>query len=74
MRTWCTRSKIGISLALFVCTLLQPIGLLPAFANQSDQPVEPAKLLVLHSQHPGFLVDFISQGIINAARKMGDEK
>jgi len=58
-------------LVLFICTLLQPIALLPAFANQSDQPVEPAKLLVLHSQHPGFLVDFISQGIINAARKMG---
>jgi len=37
----------------------------------AGQPDARAKLLVLHSQHRGFLVDLVSQGIVDAARKAG---
>ena len=34
-------------------------------------PLERGKLLILHSQHRGFLVDSISAGILNAVREQG---
>ncbi len=58
-----------LSLILFVGALALSIWPIPADA--AEAPPGPAKLLVLHSQHPGFLVDFVSRGIINAARQSG---
>lgn len=62
-------TRLSLIFVIFAMTL--PVWLRPAYSNEAEAPIERPKLLVLHSQHPGFLVDFISQGIINAARKSG---
>ncbi len=63
--------KIRRYLALFgwMLAVLMWLPLLASAAagNSAGQ----AKLVVLHSQHRGFLVDFVSQGIINASRNAG---
>ncbi|KAB2963123.1 ATP-binding protein, partial [Zoogloea sp.] len=52
-----------------VCMLLLPVALLmsPVLASSPDH----GKILILHSQHRGFLVDSISEGILNTVREWG---
>ena len=64
------RCVLRFAMACLVAVTLS-LNTQSALSSETQQPAETAKLLVLHSLHPGYLVDFISLGIIDAARRAG---
>ncbi|NML28100.1 response regulator [Zoogloea dura] len=63
-------ARRGMSIAAWLVRVLLLAVLLPLSAARAGPP-DHGKLLILHSQHRGFLVDSISAGILTAVRAQG---